>query len=86
MKEIVDKKKNRGGKMEKKKKRTETHRYGGGNSSFSRCLFDYTWSEAFKDKMKRKIEILLSKENKKANYESLKHFAWMLCCQHILGT
>ena len=55
MKEIVDKKKNRGGKMEKKKKRTETHRYGGGNSSFSRCLFDYTWSEAFKDKMKRKF-------------------------------
>ena len=56
MKEIVDKKKkkNRGGKMEKKK-RTETHRYGGGNLSFSRWLFDYTWSEAFKDKMKRKF-------------------------------
>ena len=124
MKEIVDKK--------KKEKRTETHRYGGGNLSFSRWLCDYTWSEAFKDKMKRKFflnpssffffpvlnedasdviwpfavwnaiflskrekkkekmkrkfEILLSKENKKANYESLKHFAWMLCYQHILGT
>ena len=55
MKEIVDKKKNRGGKMEKKKKRTETHRYGGGNLSFSRWLFDYTQSKTFKDKMKRKF-------------------------------
>ena len=44
------------------------------------------WSETFKDKMKRKFEFFLSEENKKANYESLKHFAWMLCCQHILGT
>ena len=41
--------------MEKKKKRTETHRYGGGNLSFSRWLFDYTRSETFKDKMKRKF-------------------------------
>ena len=133
MKEIADKKKkkkkkNRGGKMEKKKRR-ETHRYGGGNLSFSRWLFDYTRSETFKDKMKRKFflnpsffffflvlnedasdviwpfavwntvflakrkkkmkrkfEIFLSKENKNANYESLKHFVWMLCRQHILGT
>ena len=55
MKEIVDKKTGEVKWKKKKKKRTETHRYGGGNLSFSRWLFDYTWSEAFKDKMKRKF-------------------------------
>ena len=62
-------------KKEKEKEKEQNSQDGGENLSL---LSKIKWRESLK--------FFLSKENRKANYESLKHFAWMLCCQHILGT
>ena len=79
------KKKNWGGKMEKKKK-NKTHRTVEETLVLAADNLIIHGLKLSKIKWRESLKFFLSKENKKANYESLKHFAWMLCCQHILGT
>ena len=70
----------------KKKKKNKTHRTVEETLVLAADNLIIHSLKLSKIKWRESLKFFLSKENKKANYESLKHFAWMLCCQHILGT